>query len=148
MKKLIAAAVATSVSAIAMADVSITGNAKYEVFQTEVTGAAATYTANTEVNVSIKGQSGDTGAVLNLEFNGSGQTDSGTSTANNNINIEDMYMTTKRGGITVKAGHWSSGTSALLGELDAGQRATDKVDLSTNIGDWKVAYSVGESSGG
>jgi len=139
MKKLIAAAVATSVSAIAMADVSITGNAKYEVFQTEVTGAAATYTANTEVNLLVKGQSGDTGVVANLELNTHGAS---------KIDVEDMYMTTKLGDVNVKAGNWASGTSALLGEIDAGQRATDKLDLSTNIGDWKVAYAVSESSGG
>ena len=144
MKKLIAAAVATSVSAIAMADVSITGNAKYEVFQTEVTGAAATYTANTEVNVSVKGKTGDTSVVANLELN----THGGGTADGTGLDIEDMYMTTKLGDINVKAGSYASGTTALLGEIDAGQRATDKLDLSTNIGDWKVAYSVGESSGG
>jgi len=56
MKKLIAAAVATSVSAIAVADVSITGNAKYEYFNSQVGSAASTNTANTEVNLSVKGK--------------------------------------------------------------------------------------------
>jgi hypothetical protein len=157
MKKLIAAAVATSVSAIAIADVSITGNAKYEYFNSQVGTAASTNKANTEVNLSIKGQKGDTGVVMNLEFNGHGGVDTGTVTATtesatqtdggaivstttvsqgktNTLDIEDLYMTTKVGDIAVKAGAWASGTTALLGEIDDGGRATNKIDLSTKIG--------------
>jgi len=157
MKKLIAAAVATSVSAIAVADVSITGNAKYEYFNSQVGTAASTNTANTEVNLSIKGKKGDTGVVMNLEFNGHGGVDTGTVTATtvtdstgtsgafystttvsqgktNTLDIEDLYMTTKVGDIAVKAGAWASGTTALLGEIDDGSRATNKIDLSTKVG--------------
>jgi len=157
MKKLIAAAVATSVSAIAVADVSITGNAKYEYFNTKVGTAASTNTANTEMNLSIKGKKGDTGVVMNLEFNGHGSVDSGTHTVTTTtssvgdaatidststvsqgktgtLDIEDLYMTTKVGDISVKAGAWASGTSALLGEIDDGPRSTNKIDLRTNVG--------------
>ena len=80
MKKLIAAAVATSVSAIAVADVSITGNAKYEYFNSQTGTDASTNKSNTEVNLSIKGKKGDTGVVMNLEFNGHGSVDTGTHT--------------------------------------------------------------------
>jgi len=157
MKKLIAAAVATSVSAIAVADVSITGNAKYEYFNSKTGTSASTNTANTEVNLSIKGKKGDTGVVMNLEFNGHGSVDTGTvtvateteSVANaatilststvtqgktGTLDIEDLYMTTKVGDISIKAGAWASGTSALLGEIDDGPRATNKADLSTKVG--------------
>jgi len=161
MKKLIAAAVATSVSAIAVADVSITGNAKYEYFNSKTGTDASTNTANTEVNLSIKGKKGDTGVVMNLEFNGHGSVDTNpgaatvttttssvgnaativsTSTVSQTIgksgtlDIEDLYMTTKVGDISVKAGAWATGTSALLGEIDNGGRSTNKVDLRTTIG--------------
>jgi len=157
MKKLIAAAVATSVSAIAVADVSITGNAKYEYFNSQVGSAASTNTANTEVNLSVKGKKGDTGVVMNLEFNGHGGVDTGTVTATtstdsdgataahystttvsqgktNTLDIEDLYMTTKVGDIAVKAGAWATGTSALLGEIDNGPRSTNKIDLRTTVG--------------
>jgi hypothetical protein len=143
MKKLIAAAVATSVSAIAIADVSIGGNANYEYFSTTV-GSDTTYTADTEVNLNIKGKTGDTGAVLNLEFNNHGTVD-GTS-GSGNIDIEDMYITTKVGDIDVKAGHYASGTTALAGEIESGARATDKVTLSTNVGGWTIGYAVSEGS--
>jgi len=158
MKKLIAAAVATSVSAIAVADVSITGNAKYEYFNSQTGTDASTNKSNTEVNLSIKGKKGDTGVVMNLEFNGHGGTDTGThtvattvtsesdgqsylatSTVTQNVNtgtldVEDLYMTTKVGDIAVKAGNWATGTSALLGEIDNGGRATNKIDLRTTVG--------------
>jgi hypothetical protein len=161
MKKLIAAAVATSVSAIAVADVSITGNAKYEYFNSQTGTDASTNKSNTEVNLSIKGKKGDTGVVMNLEFNGHGSVDGGsqaatvtttttevtvntrhdaTSTVSQSpaktgtLDIEDLYMTTKVGDIAVKAGNWATGTSALLGEIDHGNRATNKIDLRTKVG--------------
>ena len=159
MKKLIAAAVATSVSAIAVADVSITGNAKYEYFNSQTGTDASTNTSNTEVNLSIKGKKGDTGVVMNLEFNGHGKVDTGTVTATTTtdsnatangdtavstttisqgktgtLDIEDLYMTTKVGDIAVKAGAWATGTSALLGEIDNGGRSTNKIDLRTKVG--------------
>ena len=158
MKKLIAAAVATSVSAIAVADVSITGNAKYEYFNSQTGTDASTNTSNTEVNLSIKGKKGDTGVVMNLEFNGHGKVDTGTvsvttetssqgaaadthvstSTVSQGktgtLDIEDLYMTTKVGDIAVKAGAWATGTSALLGEIDNGGRSTNKIDLRTKVG--------------
>jgi hypothetical protein len=164
MKKLIAAAVATSVSAIAVADVSITGNAKYEYFNSQTGTNASTNKANTEVNLSIKGKKGDTGVVMNLEFNTHGDVSTGTHTvtattsastdtreniiatttvtksqrAPGTLDVEDLYLTTKVGDINVKAGNFASGTSALLGEIDNGGRATNKVDLSTTIGGMKV----------
>jgi len=162
MKKLIAAAVATSVSAIAVADVSITGNAKYEYFNEQTGTAAATNKANTEVNLGIVGKTGDTTVVMNLEFNTHGAVDGGTSvttvtttstnsqgdadthvststststvSATNRLDIEDLYMTTKVGDVTVKAGNYASGTSALLGEIDNGGRVTNKVTLSMPVG--------------
>jgi len=141
MKKLIAAAVATSVSAIAIADVSIGGNANYEYFSTTV-GSDTTYTADTEVNLNVKGKTGDTGVVLNIEFNNHG----GVEAAASNVDVEDMYLTTKIGDIDVKAGHYGSGTTALAGEIESGARSTDKVSLSTNVGGWTIGYAVSEGS--
>jgi len=143
MKKLIAAAVATSVSAIAIADVSIGGNANYEYFSTTV-GSDTTYTADTEVNLNVKGKTGDTGVVLNIEFNNHG--DVASSAGAGNVDVEDMYLTTKVGDIDVKAGHYGSGTTALAGEIESGARSTDKVTLSTNVGGWTVGYAVSEGS--
>jgi len=133
MKKLIAAAVATSVSAIAFADVSITGNANYEYFHKEDSGYNTNY-ADTEINLSIKGKSGDTTVVANFEVDSHGD----ASTA---LDIEDTYITSKIGDVNVKAGNFASGTTALGGEIDQGGRATNKVDFNTTLGTAKVGYA-------
>jgi hypothetical protein len=144
MKKLIAAAVATSVSAVALADISITGNANYEYFAKESTANFKSNYGDTEVNLFIKGQSGDTSVVANLEID-----ESGDAAADTGIDIEDLYIKTKVGDFTVQAGDYASGTTALGGEIDNGSRAINKVAISTNVGPATVGYAVanGTSSG-
>jgi len=141
MKKLIAAAVAASMSAVATADVSITGNANYEYFH-KTDGGTTEVTSNygdTEVNLSVVGKSGDTSVVANFEVDHAGN-DSG-------IDVEDLYISTKVGSVNVKAGDFASGTTALGGEIDDGRRATNKVDLNTMIGSAKVGFATSESGG-
>jgi len=136
MKKLIAAAVATSISAIAFADVSITGNANYEYFAKDTNGFK-TNDADTEVNLSVKGKSGDTGVVVNFEIDSSGD-----NTSAGEIDVEDVYMTTKIGDFNIKAGDFASGTTALIGEIDNGGRSINKLDINTTVGGVKVGYAV------
>jgi hypothetical protein len=143
MKKLIAAAVATSVSAIALADVSITGNANYEYFAKEDTSGFKSNYGDTEINLSVKGKSGDTTVVADFEVTNHGST---SSTTANSLDIENTYMTTKIGDTNVKAGNYSSGTTALGGEIDQGGRATDKVDLNTKVGNATIGYAVSSDS--
>jgi len=170
-KQLIAAALISSVSAVAIADVSITGNAKYEYFSKTDGTAPSTDTTNTEVNLGIKGKTGDTTVVLNMEFNTHGAVDtntaptytytstissgdddngdpsftdttsvsttavrSNTTATSGVLDIEDLYMTTKIGDVSVKAGNWVSGTGSLGGEIKEDTRANNKIDLRTTIG--------------
>ena len=137
-KQLLIAAVAATMTSAAMADISIAGDAKFEFFNTEVGTLEAVNSTNTEVNIKIVAKNGDTTVVLNNEFNSSSAEGAGMDT-------EDMYITTKIGDVTVKAGNYASGTSALLGEIDNGGRAQDKVALSTSFGGVKVSYAVAES---
>jgi hypothetical protein len=138
MKKLIAAAVATSVSAIAFADIAITGNANYEYFSTETTAGIKKNDADTEVNLKIAGKSGDTGVVVNLEIDSSDD-NAGTGTG---MDVEDVYITSKIGDFNIKAGDFASPTTALAGEIDNGGRAINKVDINTTVGGVKVGYAV------
>jgi len=135
-KQIIAAAVAASVSAVAMADVSISGNANYEWFSTTTGSANAVYTTDMEVNLNIRGKSGDTSVVADLELS-----DSGTPSAADVLDVEDLYLTTKVGDISVKAGNYGSGTTALAGEIEHGARSTNKLTLSTNLAGWTVGYA-------
>ena len=149
-KQLLIAAVAATMTSAAFAELSITGDAKYEYKNADISAAyntvygdassaAATFnTGNTEVNIKIVGKSGDTTVVLNQEFN----THGGTSTTD----VEDMYISTKIGDIAVKAGHYATGTSGILGEIDNGSRATDKATLSTEYAGVKVYMGDAETS--
>ena len=141
-KQLIATAVAASMSAAALADVAITGNAKFEYDNTDNNGTT-TNTTNTEVNLMVKGKNGDTGVVANFELN----THGGNTADGAGIDVEDLYMTTKVGDVAVKAGNWASGTSAHLGEIDNGPRSSNKIDLSYTMGDIKVYAGSSGSAG-
>jgi len=144
-KQLIAAAVAASMSAVAMADVSITGNANYEYFHKTDGGSAGDVRSNygdTEVNLSIVGKTGDTTVAVNLEVDESG--DAGTS--GKGIDVEDVYISTKVGDVSVKAGDYASGTTALGGEIDNGSRSSNKVTLSTQVGPATVSYATASAS--
>jgi hypothetical protein len=127
-------------TSVAIADIAITGNAKFEYFNAQTGTAAATNTTNTEVNFTVSGKSGDTTVVANLEMNTHG---AGT------MDIEDLYMTTKLGDFSVKAGNYASGTSGILGEIDNGGRASNKVTISTTMGgvDLYIGNSAAAGSG-
>jgi len=142
MKKLIAAAVASSMTAFAMADISITGDAKYEYDLTDNAGTKTT-TANTEAHLNFTGKSGDTTFVANVQLVERGAAAAGE------FDLEDSYMTTNVAGIGIKAGNYASGTSALAGEIEQGGRSTGKVTMSYKLGDISMyAGNGGTASGG
>jgi len=144
-KQLLIAAVAATMTSAAFADISISGNAKYEYKNIEDVNNSTTNTGHTEVNLNFVGKSGDTTVVLNSEYNGAGAVDSGATSGL--LDIEDMYMTTKIGDFTIKAGDYTTGTSAIIGEIDNGSRSTDKVGISTSVGGAKIAYSTTPGAG-
>jgi hypothetical protein len=129
MKKLLAAAVASSITAIAMADISITGDAKYEYDLTDNAGTKTT-TANTEAHINFTGKSGDTTVVANFQL-----VDNGAGSSSSDFDLEDNYITTSVAGIGVKAGNYAGSTSALAGEIEEGSRSKGKVTLSYKLGD-------------
>ena len=141
MKKLIAAAVATSVTAIAFADVSITGNASYEYMAKEDTTGKKSNYSDTELNLKVVGKTGDTTVVANFEIDGASE-----NTAVTAFQVEDVYLATKIGDFNVKAGDFASGTTALGGEIDNGGRAIGKVDVNTTIGGVKLGYAVNHNA--
>jgi uncharacterized low-complexity protein len=148
-KQILAAAVAASVSAVAIADISITGNAKYEYKNTEYSEGYTANSGNTEINLSVVGKTGDTKVVYNIEQIGHGSCDNTNSSSaadsDCGIDVEDNYIETKIGDFTIKGGNMATGTSHLLGELDEGSRVSNKVAVSTNVGGVGVAYSADPS---
>jgi len=137
MKKLIAAAVATSVSAIAMADISITGQLKtnYTHKDYQSTSVNDSDVFSSEGDLYIKGKSGDTNVVMNI-----GGLDS-TSASDGTIAIEDSYLTTKIGDVNVKMGNYDNGNNPL--------RASDRssrFSASTSLGGFKLGYLNGNGN--
>ena len=123
-KQLLIAAVAATMTSAAMADISISGDAKFEYQNVETTGVAINVNqTNTEVNLKLRGQSGDTSVVVDVASDG-----------NSALVVEDQYLTTKVGDVTVKAGNYATGTSSILGEIDNGGRSNNKVTLTTTLG--------------
>ena len=140
MKKLIAAAVATSVSAIAIADVSITGSLKTNYTYTDNASATANDSDkfSTEGNLSIKGKSGDTNVVMN--FGNIDATGAGVNQAN--VQAEDVYVTTKIGDVNVKMGDYDNGDHPLR----ASSRVT-RANLTTELGGFTLSYLNGTGPG-
>ena len=134
-KQLIAAAVAASMSAVAMADISITGDAKFEYDNTDTAGTSSNSTA-TEYHLNVTGKSGDTTVVMKFELDTDGA---------GSMDLEDNYISTKVGDISVKAGNMASGTGALLGEIDNGGRER-KATLGYKMGN--IDVYAGSSAGG
>jgi len=144
-KQLLIAAVAATMTSAAMADVSISGNAKYEFKNIEDVNNSTTNSGHTEVNLNITGKSGDTTVVLNTEWNGAGAVD--TASTSGLLDVEDMYVATKIGDVSVKMGDFASGTSGILGEIDNGSRSTDKVSLSMPVGVATIGYTSTPNAG-
>ena len=179
-KQLIAAAVASSVSAVALADISITGAMKTNYTHTDYESASKNDSDifSHEADLKITGKSGDTTVVMNfggMDFNSETATTisdgnaatvstvmtatsytvvtdatpmtagtNGTSgtLANNKIDIEDLYLTTKIGDINIKAGQWDSGNN----ELRASARTGGKFEASTSIAGFDVKYANGNKA--
>ena len=141
-KQILAAAVAAVIATPAMADISITGNAKFEYIAKDSTIGGADKgdnTTETEINLKFKGTSGDTSVYANIEIDGAtGTKDKDGNAVENVIDVEDTYLTTKIGPVNVKAGNFASSTSALLGEIDNGGRVADKFTLSYAMDGIKV----------
>jgi hypothetical protein len=114
-KQLLIAAVAATMTSVAFADVSITGQMKANYKSTDTAGTNVN-TVTTETNLYVAGQSGDTKVHIELDMDSADG-------AGGDMDVEDVWMSTKIAGATVKAGTWN-GSDSLLG-ADAA-RATGK----------------------
>jgi len=145
-KQLLIAAVAATMTSAAIADISISGDAKFEYQNVEATGVAVNVNkTNTEVNLKLRGKSGDTTVVMDIAADG-GAKAADDASERGGLVVEDMYLTTKVGDVTVKAGNYATGTSSILGEIENGSRSNNKVTLTTTLGGATVYVGNGGSS--
>ena len=141
-KQVLIAAVAASMTSVAMADISITGQMKVNYTNTE-TGGTAVNAISHEANLYIKGQNGDTQFHMELDSD-SGDYNADTTAADDhtsatttaNLDVEDLWMSTKIGDVNVKGGTWN-GSDTLISADSA--RAAGKYVVSTNVGGVGIA---------
>jgi hypothetical protein len=121
-KQLLIAAVAATMSSVAMADLSISGNAEVTIAQNSV---------STEANIALRG-SADAGSVT-IDLTNTVVT--GASAAGS-FGIKNAYMKTSVAGVAVKAGTWKSGASNLGRSSVKG----GAYSLTTSMGGVKAVY--------
>ena len=125
-KQLLIAAVAATMTSVAIADISITGGMKANYKSTETAGVNAN-TITTETDLQVTGKTGGTTVYMELNHDSS----DGLSTADNpNFNVEDVWMKTSIAGATVKVGTWNGSDSLVSRDSD---RATGKFDVRTTV---------------
>ena len=129
-KQLLIAAVAATMSTVSMADISITGGATFDYWNTDNSNGTSANDSAMEVTLNVKGKSGATAVVTDIVL-GSGDDKAGGNTAGSaTVVVENMYVTTNLGPVKAKVGNYSTSTESILGEIDEGGRSYGKITLS------------------
>jgi len=122
-KQLLIAAVAASMTSVAMADISISGSSK-------VNAVGGEYSM--EADVTITGKSGDTSVVAQIGLDQSNA-------------VEQLYATSSVAGVSVKVGTWKSGKGEL-GKNSTGD--TTRISASTSFGGINLNYEDKNAANG
>ena len=125
-KQLLIAAVAASMTSVAMADISISGSSK-------VNAKGGEYSM--EADMTITGKSGDTSVVAALGLDGDNSA--------SNI-VEQLYATSSIAGVSVKVGTWKSGK----GELGKNVAGDTRTSASTSFGGINLNYEDRNAANG
>ena len=133
-KQLIAAAVAATMTSVAMADLSITGSAKMNYTYTDDNANTGTNAFKNEADFKVKGTHGDSTVVMNM----------GTDTAGTGaISLEDTYFKTSVSGLGLKVGDWDNGNN----NLRASSRGANKFQANYAVGDLGFQYNATGNAG-
>ena len=125
-KQLLIAAVAASMTSVAMADISITGTATANILSTS--GTDTLYSQ--DLDLKITGKTGDTSAVIDLET---------LSTGGTGMDVKNSYMSTSIAGANIKIGDWY-GSDSLLG--NGSNDNTEGLSVDYTMSGVKVQYEA------
>jgi len=130
-KQLLIAAVAATMTSVAMADISIAGAAKVNYKTTDFDSATVrdTNLFTNEADIKITGKSGETTVVMNFANDSIGA---------DSFSAEDNYVKTSIEGVSLQAGNWDNGNNALR----ASERGTGKFEASTSMGPVGIKYQT------
>jgi len=126
-KQIIAAAVAATMTSVALADISITGAMKVN-YNNKDNNGTVTNKITTESNLYITGKSGDTTVYTELDYDTS-SADATGDFEDTNLDVEDQWMSTKVGDVAIKVGTWNGGDTII-------SRDSDRID-----GKWEAKTS-------
>ena len=142
-KQLLIAAVAATMTSVAMADISISGSANIKMAGKALsTDAAAVQTSSQNMDIDITGSNGATKVFAHLDIDNAataGGLDT-SSTEGGTINVDKLYMTTAIGSVNVKAGDWSSCVGMVEG-VQACTTTNNSIALSTTVAGLTVGVS-------
>ena len=140
-KQLLIAAVAASMTSVAMADISISGAAQMNI--NSASGSDTTY--STDIDLKIVGKAGDTSATVDLEFlttaEGSSNLVVATTAAPHTVTnfVKNAYISTNVGGANIKVGDWY-GSDSLLG--NGSNDNTEGLSVDYTMSGVKVQYEA------
>jgi len=120
-KQLLIAAVAASMTSVAMADISISGSAKVN---NNESGTSM------ETDLTVTGKSGGTSVTAKVSLDGT-------------LAVEQLYANSSVAGVGIKAGTWKGGKSELT---QAGGNADHRVNVSTSFGGVKLSWEDKDGS--
>ena len=123
-KQLLIAAVAATMTSVAIADISITGGMKANYKSYDNAGVDSN-TITTETDLQVTGKTG--GTTVYRELNTDSAADGITS---DNFDVEDVWMKTSIAGATVKAGTWNGSDSLVSRDSD---RSAGRFEVSTAV---------------
>jgi len=135
-KQLLIAAVAATMTSVAMADISIAGSGKLNYTNVDNQTTADTNLFSTDLVVTLTGKTGDTSVVIKQEFNDANGVDA--------MNTKNAYMASNIAGVNVKAGSWYSADSLLAN----GSAGDGKFSADYTFEGVKVQYENQNTSNG
>jgi len=138
-KQLLIAAVAATMTSAAIADISITGNAKINYTNTDYELATKNdaNVFNHDIDLTIVGQSGATKVVVVMAD------ETNEAEAKNAFDLEDRYVSSSVADVNVKVGSWDNGNDFVSDS----SRANGKFSADTTISGVKVVYDASNGNG-
>ena len=161
-KQLLIAAVAATMTSVAMADISITGATKvnYANVDYEKAGVESTNTIKHDTDFTIVGKNGGTtvsatfsttaksvvgkvgSPTAGVGTNESSTTGTANTLATGGLVTENVYMTSSIGDVNVKVGDWDNGDDFVSDS----SRAVGKLSANTTIGGVKITFDTANGS--
>jgi len=144
-KQLLIAAVAATMSVSAMADVSITGDAKVNWTNVDhQTDSSDSNTFKHDINLTVAGKNGDTGVLVRTSTTENTVNDNTASTA---LTLEDAYVTSKIGDVNVKFGQYNTTSDSNISDATNSTIAAGRFTADYTYKDVKVTFVDQNDSG-